>query len=414
MSSPAGELGTPPGTLRAPRVMVVSRCASAFGASQGGVDLTARRHASLLSHHGVEVVFVGTTPLVEEGVTTVGVNAIDPLPLHPKGTLANAIVYLGNEACHVLQAALAGAKVQRRAPVDLTISHSSLTTMLLKVLSGHRPIVHYTHDGLYAPPGSGEGNRSLTRYVVNNLLEKIALRMADQVICASDRIAAQANSVGIASDKLNVMYALILRGSAEPSAEDETTAASLAGSRPFLLSVGQQTGRKRFDLVIEALVGLPEELQLLLVGDGPMNARYRQLAESFGVSERVVFLTEVPNRALVQLYQHCAIYILASENEGFPATVIEALTLGRPVILACPTPLQLPTPPPGGHLLILPTLSVEALRGAIRQVMHHETDPVKLRDEIRRWAEQIFPSEEDILTKYRQIFEAFMPVGPAT
>jgi hypothetical protein len=154
-------VGSSSAVIRAPRVMVV-----------------ARRHASLLAEHGVEVVFVGTAPLDQDGVTTVGVNAIDPMPLHPKGTLATAIVYLVNEGCHTLQAALAGSKIQRRSPVDLSISHSSLTTVLLKLLSGHRPIVHYTHDGLYSSENVDHGNKSLIRYLVNNLLEKVALRAA--------------------------------------------------------------------------------------------------------------------------------------------------------------------------------------------------------------------------------------------
>jgi glycosyltransferase involved in cell wall biosynthesis len=399
---------TDPDTGR-PRVMVVSRCATSFGPSRGGVDVLAQRHAMLLADDA-EVVYVGLRPVNDPRVRNVPVRSHDLLP-----ESFGASAYVVNEGFHVVLGALKALRTEREIPADLVVSNSSISTLVLKLL-GRRPVVHYIHDGLYQPEGAGgpaSEKRKFTSFVVNNLLEKLAIRMADKVICASQGIAQQVVSGGTPEEKLTVMYPVLRRlDRMVPSLNGAavTLPASVLGPAPFILSVGQQTGRKRFDLAIRALRHLPPEYQLVLVGMGPLHETYQALAESEGLKDRVVFLNAVGDEVLDLLYQSCAAYVLASENEGFPITVAEALTHGRPVVLACPSAGALAAALANDYFVVLPELSETGIALAVQAAVERDArDPKGMRRTIRRWAHQQFPTESDIRHDYARIFEALLP-----
>ncbi len=394
-----------------PRVMVVSRCAASFGPSRGGVDVLAQRHAKLLAEDA-DVLYVGLLPVGDARVRNVLVRSHDLLPRS-----LGSSVYVLNEGFHVILGALKALTTERKVSVDLVVSNSSISTILLKLL-GRRPVVHYIHDGLYEGESPGVERsemRRLTGFVINNLLEKLAIRLADRVICASHGIAQQAVSAGAPEEKLTVMYPILRRLDRSVAALEGAPAPlgpGVPGPAPFILSVGQQTGRKRFDLAIRALQHLPREYHLVLVGMGPMHDAYRALAERLALKDRVILLDAVGDDVLDLLYQSCAAYVLASENEGFPITVAEALTHGRPVVLACPSASALAAALANEYFVVLPELSetgiAEAIRGAIAR---GAIDPKGVRRTIRRWAADQFPSESDIRQDYAQIFEALL--GPA-
>ena len=84
------------------------------------------------------------------------------------------------------------------------------------------------------------------------------------------------------------------------------------------------------DLMLEAvasLAGLSSSVALLIVGDGPMREAVLQRARELGVE---VFLRSwTPD--LVPCYLAADVVALSSKNEGFPVSLIEALSLGKPV-----------------------------------------------------------------------------------
>lgn len=390
-----------------PRVMVLSRCSSEYNSSRGGVDVLARRHAELLAQANLPVLWVGTAELPGPNIQSVTIRTRDLLPRQVSGSTMGPVVYLANEAVHVGQAGLTATKLLRRQPVDLVVSNSSLSTLIVKMLAPRTPVVHYIHDGIYlSEPGATE-HRSFLRYLVNNVLEKLAIRSADRVICASDVIAHQAVLAGIPRAKLSIMYPVL--APSQPTTLSGTPPDWLGRLRPYVLSVGQQTGRKRFDLVIRALHQLPADYHLVLVGDGPLHAAYRLQAEEEGLADRVVFMPDVSDGELDRLYQACSAYVLASENEGFPITVAEALLHGRPVILACPSTSRLAHALPNEHFAVLEDLSEEALARAIGHALRQDrSSPEEVRRSIRAWAAARFPTAEHIVREYDGIFAAVL------
>lgn len=97
-----------------------------------------------------------------------------------------------------------------------------------------------------------------------------------------------------------------------------------------LLFVGRLSKEKRVHLILEGIAGASHPWKLRIVGDGNEREKLQDLASSLGISERVDFLgwQEHP----WEYADGVAALILASEYEGAPLAVFEALACGIPVI----------------------------------------------------------------------------------
>lgn len=99
-----------------------------------------------------------------------------------------------------------------------------------------------------------------------------------------------------------------------------------------LLTVGNLIELKGHHLAIRAVAELPEEFELRIAGDGPMEAQLRQLARDQGVAGRVHFLGRLDRPALVKAYNAADMLVLASSREGLPNVLLESMSCGTPVV----------------------------------------------------------------------------------
>ncbi len=100
----------------------------------------------------------------------------------------------------------------------------------------------------------------------------------------------------------------------------------------FLLFVGSLVKVKNVDGLIRVLSDLKANFKLVIVGEGPERPKIEELSKTFGLENRVTLLGQKPHREVLNLMYSCDVFILPSKSEVFPNTVLEALTLGKPVI----------------------------------------------------------------------------------
>lgn len=103
-----------------------------------------------------------------------------------------------------------------------------------------------------------------------------------------------------------------------------------AGNGPVLACVGSFEPRKGQTVLLEAVAALPGA-RLLLVGDGPDEARLRATVERLGLAERVRFFpfTAAPE----MVFARADVTVLPSlYKEGLPNVLLESLALGVPVV----------------------------------------------------------------------------------
>ncbi|GJQ28814.1 MAG: hypothetical protein HBSAPP03_06980 [Phycisphaerae bacterium] len=114
-------------------------------------------------------------------------------------------------------------------------------------------------------------------------------------------------------------------------------AAGVAEREPGLLVyAGQLSKRKRLDVLIRAVAALPADVRagvrLEIHGTGPEQGALVAMAGK--LSAPVVFAGRVEHGVLLERMRRCTIYVQASELEGHPKAVLEAMGMGAAVLVA--------------------------------------------------------------------------------
>lgn len=104
----------------------------------------------------------------------------------------------------------------------------------------------------------------------------------------------------------------------------------------FILAVGRLVVNKNFPMLLAAYAQARPEADLVILGEGPERAALAAQIADLGLSGRVHMPGFVPNPYPVMAR---AEYLVSCSNaEGFPNTLIEAMTLGRAVVATdCPS-----------------------------------------------------------------------------
>ncbi|HUR20901.1 MAG TPA: glycosyltransferase family 4 protein [Vicinamibacterales bacterium] len=100
----------------------------------------------------------------------------------------------------------------------------------------------------------------------------------------------------------------------------------------YVLSVGRLESVKRTDLAIRALAHVPGRLRLVIAGTGTQRDNFEALAESEGLADRVDFLGEVDDEALLSLYSGALAVIFPPYDEDFGYVTLEAFLSRKAVI----------------------------------------------------------------------------------
>lgn len=107
----------------------------------------------------------------------------------------------------------------------------------------------------------------------------------------------------------------------------------LPEDKPIFVMAGRLSPEKAQDRAIRALADLRasgHEAALVLMGTGPLEEQLKSEARACGVEDLVIFAGHVSNPFPVIAQGSC--FLLSSDYEGQPMVLLEALTLGKPVI----------------------------------------------------------------------------------
>ena len=205
----------------------------------------------------------------------------------------------------------------------------------------------------------------LPDFALPRQLIRRAARRADGVIAVSGALAARLRDLGVERSRITV-----LRNGVDP-AVFRPTAPYRAGDgpspRPLAVSVGNLVPLKGHDLAIAAVAKIPE-LTLWIVGAGPERGRLELLARQLAVTGRVRFLGLVPHDRMPEVYSAADLLLLASEREGWPNVLLEAMACGARVVTTKVSDVtEVVTVPAAG--LWIRERSADSLAQAIRQLL---------------------------------------------
>jgi N-acetyl-alpha-D-glucosaminyl L-malate synthase BshA len=105
-----------------------------------------------------------------------------------------------------------------------------------------------------------------------------------------------------------------------------------ADAPPMVVQVSNFRAVKRVPWLVRAFAEATAgtKAQLVLVGDGPDQAECRRLVQELDIAARVVFLGE--RDAIPELMAPADVFALASREESFGLSALEAMACGTPVV----------------------------------------------------------------------------------
>lgn len=106
---------------------------------------------------------------------------------------------------------------------------------------------------------------------------------------------------------------------------------------PYLLFFGRLSVEKGVDTLLRAfdaaLPSLPQDMRLVVVGDGPDAADFKALASSLGCASRIEFAGYQTGGALQAYVERASLAIASSRwRENMPYSIVEAFAAGTPVV----------------------------------------------------------------------------------
>ena len=97
----------------------------------------------------------------------------------------------------------------------------------------------------------------------------------------------------------------------------------------LVLFAGRFVPAKGVDVLIRAITALPDDVCLVIVGEGSEDSAYRRLIADGGLAERVTMRSTV--RDVEDYFQCCDVFAMSSNYEPLGQTVLEALACGAPI-----------------------------------------------------------------------------------
>lgn len=320
--------------------MIVALNATAFdgrpsGARSRAIGLAA---ALLRASHMVRVYVPRGTSLREDLTRELGGPVPDDLfeqigaPLDP---------------AHPMRRAIASRRwFDRRVPSDTDVFVTDYYPVLSRV-----PTLVTVHDLRYFAARRFEPTARAAYF--RAVFPRIARRAAGVVVPTRAVVSEAAEFLGVAGERVHVVANGLSRAWRD--------APAATGARAHFLAVGMSERRKDLATLLAALRRAPSLPPLVVAGRGDVPSSVRDLV----AAERVRFAGEVGDAALVELCRDTVALLHPSRYEGFGLPVIEAMSLGVPVLAARQAAVEEVA---GGFATLLPPGDADAWAAAMANV----------------------------------------------
>lgn len=154
--------------------------------------------------------------------------------------------------------------------------------------------------------------------------ERFVAKRAERILTQSGHLASIVERWGVSKDKISVIPNAIELP--ELPTREEARKQFGFGDERIIVSAGRFVPWKGMSAVIAALKNIPET-RLVLAGDGPELRTLEGQADS-----KVQFVGNLSKERLFALLQAADVFVLNTRYEGFSHQILEAMTIGIPVV----------------------------------------------------------------------------------
>ena len=166
-------------------------------------------------------------------------------------------------------------------------------------------------------------------------IDRWSLRCMDHVVVVSDDLRDRAAQLGVSSLRCSVVHNAIDSDVYSPQRSRDEAKQRLGFSNGRLLvgAVGRLASEKGFDRLIQSADRLMREglsFDLAIAGEGPEDAALKRHVAQCHEPTRFHFLGQQPD--LIPFYNAFDVFALSSLREGLPNVLLEAMSMGVPVV----------------------------------------------------------------------------------
>jgi glycosyltransferase involved in cell wall biosynthesis len=349
------------------------------GLAPGGMEQVVIQLAEDAAQHGDSVVVASGPGAWVDRVGQIGA-AYVALPATSRGAAPGMAV-----------AAARLAHCIRRLRPHIVHTHNVRATALARLAlaaAHHRAILVPTLHGL-APGAYGPASRIL----------RLA---APRVITCTPSVARSLQAAGFPPARIDIISNGASLSAASTERQQELRQVLRLGSGPLVVGIGRLVRQKNWPVFIAA-AGMLAEPAFVVAGEGPSRDQLVRLARESG--DRVRFLGRVDDIAALVGLATCV--VSTSSWEGLPLTILEALSLGTPVVATAVDGVK-DVIPARAALLVAPDDPAE-VSTAIARIITDEELATSLRQRALAAARSWRP--EEMLVRYRIAYRAAL-AGP--
>jgi glycosyltransferase involved in cell wall biosynthesis len=244
-------------------------------------------------------------------------------------------------------------------------------------------------------------------------LEHLTSPLADKIIAVGEEVKKfMIEKAKIPTDKLLTIHngIEINHLKKEISTQKLQKELKLKPETKIITTVGRLACQKGHIYLLQALKLVLEkerEVNLLVVGEGPLRKFLEEISREMGVREKVSFLGVREN--IEEILALTDIFVSASLWEGLPLSVMEAMASGRPVIVTdIASHRELVEDRVTG--LLVPVKNPFALAKAIKELLGHEERRREMGEAGRQKVEKNF-SLQKMVEKTERLYQDLLREG---
>lgn len=279
-----------------------------------------------------------------------------------------------------------------------------VTRLAMRGLGDRRPSLVYTAHGFHF-----HSNAGWLRNAVYGTLERVAAPWTDELVVVNRDDEAEAVRRGIAPPErvhlipgVGIDTARFDPAQVSPEAVAEASGAiGLPPGAPTIVTIAEINRNKNLSYLLEAFALVGQDAHLVVIGDGPERASLERAVERLGISERVHLIRYVDD--VRPLLRAATVFALVSRREGLPGAMMEAMSMGLPLIGTDTRGIR--DLAAGGRGVVVPLRERHLLARALDQVI----GDLQAANEMGRRAREYVVAElsiDRVLAGYRTVYEA--------
>ena len=208
---------------------------------------------------------------------------------------------------------------------DVVHCHSTVASFWTRLAIKSKIPTIFTAHGWAFTEGA-----SFFRRIFFPFIEGLAAKFCDKIICDSDHDRQLALKYKIVpGEKIITIH----NGVEIDKTKSVKRKAQNFDLKCRIVFVGRLAEPKKPEFLLKTFSELSSEIkektQVIIIGDGP---KKEFIISSFKFLKNVDFLGSLPRKKVFEILRESDIFVLISNYEGFPMTILEAMSCGLPVI----------------------------------------------------------------------------------